>query len=168
MAEAPKMFEDKVEGITLRYPSAFQPTPISDDAKHVGTIFRAQAGTAALIAVRHEPGLGVLKLTGQPILQTLRTNAERAFPSQYPGFTKQKLEQELTIGNEPATAIEFTYTGSDQQTVIRQRLVIVLARGSDGYYLSFQAPAAQFEAHRADFQVVLDSVRFPEPVKPKL
>lgn len=159
---AMRVFDSSDQGIRLNYPASFDSSIISEDARKVGTIFRATQGSAALIAVRRETKLGVLKLAGGSIIDQLKRTVDRNYPSQYSNYEKQSLDN-VSIGAEQGVRYEFTYTGTDEKTLMRQQLNILVVRDTDGYMISFQAPNDQFDAHRPEFQAVLDSAKFPEP-----
>ena len=152
------------QGIKFNYPSFFKTTLIGDEAKKAGTFFRATRDQTSLLSIRRETGLGVLKMTGGTVLDTLQKNLDRQYPKQYPDFKKQLLE-DVIVGAEKGFKIEFTYTGNDKITTMREQLVVIVVRDSDGYFFSFQSPATDYPSKVSDFDEILKTIILTDPIK---
>ncbi len=155
-------FSDAANGIRFVYPASYRPTAVSDELTKNGTFFRAADPTPAVLTVRREASLGILRSRGGTILGELTSNADRQLPQRFKDYQQQTLA-DRTVGAYPAKLIEFTYTGTDGQTLIRQLQAIVVVRDTDGYFFILQAPDADFDAYRAEFLSLLESVTFTQP-----
>lgn len=156
-------FSSPEHGITFQYPASFQMTDLTEDSVKIGMFFRATRGRT-LLTIRRESGLGVLKLIGGGVVEQLKSGVNRQYPKRYPDFAKVSMD-DRTIGGEPGFVTDFTYHGKDSTTLVRQLLAVVLARDSDGYFLSIQAPDADFAAVRVDFEQILQTIKFSEPTE---
>lgn len=147
--------------IKLSYPASFTQISLSDEDKTSKVLLRLERGNPqALITLRYEEGLGMLKAAGGSILDKLVESINRQYPTRYPDYNKEKYE-ELVIGNEKAARFYFTYTGNDKQTKIKQQFTVIV-KDTTGYYLSAQAPEAEFDRSASDFDKIAESIEFKQ------
>lgn len=143
--------------VKLSYPETFVKDKISGEDKKARIVFRiTKSNPPALFSLRYEDGLGFLKtFGGKDVLTNLVAEVGRRYPDRFPSYTKEGYE-DITLANEKAAKFNFTYTGSDGKTKIRQHLVIVV-RGETAYYLSCQAPENEFSKSEKDFDKIINS-----------
>ena len=146
-------------GFSLQYPSNFVARPLSEQAKEAGYILELRRQNPnALFSVRFEEGLGPLKILGGSVFEALVAEVNRRYPDRFPDYRKEKYE-EIVLANEKAGLFEFTYTGADGKTRVRQRFVLVV-KDENAYYLSFQAPQKEFFKSEEDFDKIIQSFEF--------
>lgn len=147
-------FRDNDVGVQFFYSGEFQPASVTPDLAKTGTFFRAAAQeNEALISVRQERGLGVLKLVGGRLLDTLVGTATRRYETQFPEYRKE-LYEERVVAKNPGAILEFTYLGADGRTRVRQRLVFIIVNDERAYFIASQAPDESFAKRRPDFELV--------------
>ena len=146
-------------GIQLQWPNSFQESTLTEEQNQAKIVFRiTRENPKALFSLRYEDGLGPLKFSGGTVFDALVAAVNRRYPDRFPNYKKERYE-ELVLANEKATLFEFTYTGADGATRMRQRLVL-LVRENTAYYLSFQAPESEFPKSEKDFEKITESFSF--------
>ncbi|PIS21323.1 hypothetical protein COY33_01745 [candidate division WWE3 bacterium CG_4_10_14_0_2_um_filter_42_7] len=146
-------FRNEEYRLSFSYPSNFQVTPLSEKQNEEYFLFRSvREQPSALISLRYEKGLGVLKLTGGSILDSLINGVNRRYPERFPEFKKTKFEEKV-VGNEKSALFEFTYLGTDKSTRMKQRLIII-SKDNNVFYLSMQSTEAEFEKSIQDFNEI--------------
>lgn len=146
-------------GIAFSYPSVYVEDALDASDEEALIFFRAlREENEALISVRRETGLGILQLQGGTIFDGLVAAVNRRYPDRFPEYKKENYE-ELVIANEQAALFDFTYTGTDGSTRIKQRLYVVV-RGSEAYYVSFQIVEDFFDEYVTEFEEMVASVEF--------
>ena len=132
---------------------------MTEEQKQAKIVFRiTREKPNALFSLRYENGLGPLKFSGGTIFDAIVAAVNRRYPDRFPDYKKERYE-ELVLANEKAALFEFTYTGTDGATRMRQRLVL-LVRNNTAYYLSFQAPESAFPNSTKDFNRITNSFEF--------
>ena len=145
--------------VQLEYPRTFAETPIDEQNEEVGVVFRIEREKPnALFSLRYEEGLGALKLAGGTVFEALVATINRRYPDRFPDYKKDVFD-EFILGNEKAALFDFTYTGADGETRIKQRFVVVV-KDNTAYYLSCQAPEKEFFKSEKDFDRIISSFEF--------
>jgi len=146
-------------GLRLEYPNNFEERVISEESKEAGVVWEIKREEPpALFSFRLEDSLGALKVTGGTIFEALVATVNRRYPERFPGYKKENYA-ELVLANEKAAQFDFTYTGADGQTRVRQRFVIVV-KDDVAYYLSCQSPEKDFFKSEKDFDKIINSFEF--------
>lgn len=158
--EAPWLtFDGSGKGVKVSYPSTASVTTLSAEDQELGILFRMTLNEPrALFSLRQEDGLGVLKLTGGTIIDALIDSINRQYPTRFPGYQKEKYEEPI-IANEKAALFEFSYLGTDQQTRMKQRLILIV-RNDVAYYISGQTEAAAFDQFASTLNRMIQSIQF--------
>lgn len=158
--EAPWLtFDGGEKGVKVSYPSTASVTTLSAGDQELGIFFRMTLNEPrALFSLRQEDGLGVLKLTGGTIVDALVDSINRQYPTRFPEYQKEKYEEPI-VANEKAALFEFSYLGTDQQTRMKQRLILVV-RNDTAYYISGQTDAANFDQFAPTLDRMIQSVQF--------
>lgn len=153
--------------VKLSYPETFKSTEITEDDKKAKIIFRAeQTEPSALLSLRYEEKLGMLRIAQKgSVLDALSQNIENQYPKRFPDFKKEK-DEAITVDGVETKQFYFTYLGTDNQTRMKQRFIIVTRDyeakdlGTVAFYLSFQSKESDFDKVNVDFQKILDSFKF--------
>jgi hypothetical protein len=153
--------------IKLSYPETFNSIKINEDDKNAKIILRLeQPNPSALISVRHEDKIGILKLAQKgSVLEVLKQNFDSQYPSRFTDFKKEK-EEKITVDGNEAEQFYFTYLGKDNSTRMKQRFVIVTKQyednnlGTVAFYLSFQSKESDFDKLDPIFSQILQTFKF--------
>lgn len=145
--------------IKLSYPSTYEITTLSEIHEKANIVFRAtRINPDALISIKYEKGLGALAALGGTVMDNLINAVNRRYPERFPDYKKTKYEKTV-IGNEDATVFEFTYKGKDNETSMKQRLVLIV-KDNNAYYISAQCKEVDFENLTIEFDKVISSFQF--------
>lgn len=155
-----KSYTDNELGVELSYPETFVKDKISDEDKKARIVFRAtRKEPSALFSLRYEDGLGLLKtFGGKDILANLVAEIDRRYPDRFPDYKKENYKESV-VANEKTAQFDFSYLGTDGETRIRQRFVVVV-KDTAAYYLSCQAPEKEFFKSEKDFDRMINSIEF--------
>ena len=146
-------------GVRLGYPSTFTKTTIDEKNKEAGIVLRIEKEKPkTLFSLRYEGDLGSLKMSGGTIFEAVVATVNRRYPDRFPDYKKESYE-EFVLSKEKAARFDFTYTGVDGVTRMRQRFVIVV-RDDVAYYLSCQTPEKEFFKSEKDFERIINSFEF--------
>jgi len=146
-------------GIGLHYPSNFEEMSLGEESKEAGAVWEIRRkDPPSLFNLRFEGGLGALKITGGTIFEALVANINRRYPERFPDYKKENYE-EFVLASEKAALFDFTYTGADGKTRVKQRFVVVV-KDDIGYYLSCQSPEKDFFKSEKDFDRMIESFEF--------
>ena len=146
-------------GVSLVYPDNFEERTISEGSSEAGVVWEIKRkAPAALFSLRFEDGLGPLKMLGGTVFEALVAAVNRRYPDRFPDYQKENYE-EFVVASERAACFDFTYTGTDGKTRVKQRFVIVV-KDETAYYLSFQSPEKEFLKSEKDFDRMIDSFEF--------
>lgn len=153
--------------INVSYPEVFQKIKITDEDKTSKIIYHAESSNpSSLMSLKYEERTGILKIAQKgTILDTLRQNFEGQYPKRYPDFKKQN-DEKITIDGSEGADLYFTYLGTDNSTLMKQRLVIFThdyeakELGTVAFYFSFQSQESDFETMNPEFQKILESIKF--------
>ena len=152
-------YKNKELEISLDWPDTFERRELTKRHRDANYVFSVECEKPkALFSLRHEAGLGPLKMTGGSVMDALVSAVNRRYPSRYPDYEKELFEEKI-VANEKASLFEFTYTGADGETKMRQRLIIVV-RNEEAYYLIFQAPEKSFSKSELVFDRITESLEF--------
>ncbi len=145
--------------VSLVYPSNFEEILLSEESKEVGVFWEIRReDPPALFNLRFEDGLGPLKMLGGTVFEALAAAVNRRYPDRFPDYKKENYE-EFVLANEKAALFDFTYTGADGKTRVKQRFVIVV-KDDAAYYLSCQSPEKEFFQSEEDCDRIIDSFEF--------
>ncbi len=151
--------------LTLRYPDTITRVATNEDDARAKIIFRAtesekEAGTPFLITIRYEEGLRkVSSMLRYDILDILKDNADKLFPSQYPKLEKID-DTKYRIDDKRAAQTTFTYL-SPLGEKIKQRFIILMRDEDMAAYITLQAKEKDFEGlHKKYFTNIISSVKF--------
>lgn len=126
--------------ITFSYPVAYKSfDPPKDSQKNLVNIalLYAKNPDRLLRASKETNAKLGADLTHANFLDYLENNAEKSFPSRYPGF--QKISTERTkISSRDASILSFSYIGGDGKTPIFVRYLIITA-DSNALYIYVQS-----------------------------
>jgi len=148
-------------GVSLVYPSNFEERALSEEGVAAGFVWEIRREKPpALFSLRFEDGLGPLKVSGGTVFESLVANANRRYPERFPDYKKENYE-EFVLSSEKAALFDFTYTGTDGQTRVKQRFVIVV-KDDTAYYLSCQSPEKDFFKSEKDCDRMVDSFEFSD------
>ena len=146
-------------GVALEWPETFAATDLTEQEQAANIVFRiTREEPSALFSLRFESGLGPLKLAGGTVFDALVEAINRRYPDRFPDYKKEKYE-EFTLAAEKAALFEFTYLGTDGETRMKQRFVLVV-KDNAAYYLSCQAPETEFSKSAADFERIAEGFEF--------
>lgn len=153
--------------VKLSYPETFKSIKLSDDDKKAKIIFKAeQLDPSALVSLRHEDKVGVLKLAQKgSVLEVLKQSFDTQYPNRFSDFKKEK-EEKITVDGNEAIQFYFTYLGKDNTTRMKQRFIIVIKQyednnlGTVAIYLSFQSKESDFDKLNSTFDQILQSFKF--------
>lgn len=147
--------------VILSYPETFSQNTLSEEGKKAGYILRIFRETPpAIFSLRYEDKLGMVRASGKEILDYLIGEVNRRYPERFPEYKKESFE-EIKLAGERAARFDFTYTGADGKTKMKQRLVIVV-KGETAFYLSAQAPENEFFKSEKDFAKIINGLEFLE------
>jgi hypothetical protein len=146
--------------VTLIYPENFSKNTLSEEGINAGYLLRIfREKPPAIFSLRYEGGLGVLQsAAGKNILDYLVSEINLRYPDRFPDYQKVGF-QEMVLDRERAAQFDFTYTGADGKTKMKQRFVVVV-RGDTAFYLSAQAPENDFFKSENDFAKIISSFKF--------
>ncbi|MFH1426460.1 MAG: hypothetical protein ABIG66_03420 [Candidatus Kerfeldbacteria bacterium] len=159
--EAPVYFDyvNDEYGVSIQYPDYYVLSSLTEDQIAGGIFFRIERQEpAGLFSLRKEEGVGKLRVLGGSVMDQLIESVNKKYPARFPDYQKELFE-ETVIGNEQAALFEFTYTGTDQETRMKQRFIIIV-KESSANYLSVQTQEDSFDELDAEFTQMIDSFRF--------
>lgn len=153
------IFNDSAHGLSIEYPSTFRVKTLGKEAREAGYLLEIKRDDPpALFNLRYEEGLEPLKLVKGTVFAGLVDAVNRRYPDRFPDY-KKEFYGETILSNEKAAQFDFTYTGADGKTRVKQRLVIVV-KDETAYYLSAQAPEGEFKKSEKDFAKIIESFEF--------
>lgn len=148
-------------GVRLEHLSNFEEMSLSEESKEAGVVWEIKRNDPpALFNLRFEEGLGPLKVTGGTVFEALVATVNRRYPDRFPDYKKESYE-EFVVASEKAALFDFTYTGADGKTRVKQRFVLVV-KDDTAYYLSCQSPEKEFFQSEEDCDRMVNSFEFLE------
>ena len=154
-----EVYIDNNLNFSFEYPSYFRPSSLSKKALEAGYLLELKRDNpSALFNIRYEDDLGIMKILGRTIFDTLVEVVNRRYPDRFPNYEKLSYKEILVDGRK-AGQWDFTYLGSDGKTIVRQRFVLVVLDDS-AFYISMQAPLDKFSKSENDFERMLASFKF--------
>ena len=155
-----KTYANEELGVRLTYPETFGEEVLSEQYQKADIVFRIKReDPSAFFSLRYEGELGIMKaFGGGDILDQLIIAIERRYPANFPDYRKDNY-REITLAGEKAAQFDFTYTGADGETRVKQRLVLVV-KDETVYYLSCQSPEEGFFKSEKEFDRMIESFQF--------
>jgi len=146
--------------VQISYPETFSKNTLSEEGQKAGYLLRIfREKPPAIFSLRYEGNLGPLQsVAGKNIFDYLVGETNRRYPERFPDYQKVGF-QEMILDRERAASFDFTYTGADGKTKMKQRFVIVV-KGDVAFYLSAQSPENDFFKSENDFTKIISSFEF--------
>jgi hypothetical protein len=156
---APKKSYTNNLGVRTTFPTSINVVRLTDaDKKERIDMRLSGSNPEILITGRSDTGLKVItSVTKTPMIDALLSSLKKSYPKRFPEF---KLEDtnKLTVSDQNAANVTFTYKSPSDETV-KQRLLIISLDENTAYYLSAQTLEKDFAtANSKYFDEIFSSI----------
>jgi hypothetical protein len=127
--------------VAFKYPRGYIEQPLAKPELNQAVMLlklKLEKPSALIVFVKESDAAKGANILKTDFLDFLEKNAERVFPSIYPGYQKLKTER-VEVSGRRASVISFSYTGTDKKTVVYIDFLII-PLNPDAYYLTIQSP----------------------------